>query len=282
MNLNYRVVFIKDSQKNEKYAKDKNGNEYYPVTGEFATDNKGKCLYARTSNNSVIFPVDENGNEFYIRDKNDEFIDPSINFRYAKRHEDQMGNIGEFYPRKTIKNPQNDFETVEYDINMYYAVDSDNQPYYPLGFSENEYFFLGGFNPPDDYPISNDGYYLTPFNEDTKEILHFKYKRFDIRQENVIETVTVFENLQHYRTNVPSGRDPRVADPFPLIYPLEDDSDSSDSENDSTDSSDDSTDIITTRPSVSASIPKIFNFAHIWIILILTFVSVILWYWNKR
>ena len=268
MVVNHRVTFKKDSQNNENYEKDKEGNEYYPVTGEFAVDNKKKYQYARTANNSVIFPKDEYGNEFYFQDNNGEFIDLSMKFRYAERCVDEEGNKEQYYPRKIIKSPEKVVEIVEYTIDMNYAFGSDGLPYYPLGFSGNEYFIYS-WKPPDDYPISHDGYYLVPFDEMRGEILYFSGKKYDVTEDNLVEIIKVYENIEHYRTNLPSGRKPRKITPFINMELY-----SPDSTNYSLN--------VATRPSVQVSDTKTFYSMYIYIliiiIVIITFIGAILGY----
>ena len=333
MSLNYRVVFRKDEEKNEKYAKDNNGDEYYPETKQFAKDQNGKETYASTAEKYALFNVDELQDEIYCKNTlNDEYVDQSLKFRYARKWTSGP-EFEEYYPIHKMKNPEGRLEYVEFVINGRYAKDNNGKSFYPLGFSGNEYWFLG-INQPNDYPVSHDGFYLLPIEKETGGILTLINAKYAFNKSHIDGNngkVTVYKGVEHYRTWVKANKNPRKARSFEIsdeeLYGsaydddkevnkvdeneevdegLEDDDmiDNEDTDDESEDDymienqdtddesedddvseneskNNDGTKVINTRHSVNVLIRQLFNLSYVWIVLIITFISVLIWSWQK-
>lgn len=152
-----------DDLGNMVYAKDSNGDEYYPEDNTPAKKSNGAIFYARTAaTKEVVFPKNEDGDEFYLT-----FVDPSepdtIPDRYARTNNDK----DEIYPQRFIKGNI----ISDHLIGNAYA-ERDGQKYYPKDGYNNEFYITPAPNtgvgtPPtdivlDSYAVTNDGKIILP------------------------------------------------------------------------------------------------------------------------
>lgn len=112
------------------YARDNNGNEYYPSDNTPALLADGTPYYASAMDGKHIFPIDKLGNEYYLT-----FVDlnnpETIPNRYAKSNTND-----EIYPLRVT----DDDDEEQYLIGNKYAVDRNKKPYYPTDGYKNEYY----------------------------------------------------------------------------------------------------------------------------------------------
>ncbi|GFS79035.1 uncharacterized protein TNCV_4342551 [Trichonephila clavipes] len=156
INTNDQVYFIKtdgsinwgvDKNGNQRYAKRKNGDEYYPDTREFARHDSGSPQYAHTRDGKVIFPLDVELNESYIKDDTNgdshttrRYKEVILNGKYAKT------NLQE------AKYPLDEYGN-EYTLEIPIQIAGKEKDYFPRG-----------------YPITNDNWVIVP-EVDGKEFI---------------------------------------------------------------------------------------------------------------
>ncbi|GFQ68500.1 uncharacterized protein TNCT_322791 [Trichonephila clavata] len=127
------VLWGVDQNGNQRYAKKENGDEYYPMNGEFARDQNGTPQYARTSDGEVIFPLDAKGNESYLKDNGESHvIHVILNEKYAKT------------ALQEAKYPLDEYGN-EYTLKIPADIAGKEKDYFPLG-----------------YPITNDNFIIIP------------------------------------------------------------------------------------------------------------------------
>lgn len=260
--LNYQVIFLKNKEQDEVYAKYKTFGEYYPETGQFARDRNGKPRYAVTENRLLQYPRDKNGSEYFLKDGNDDYIYDIQGLKYPVRFINDSDNntlVEEIYPIRE-QTHEGRVERIEYPIpNRHYALGSDGHPYYPLGFSGNEYYFLG-IRHPYGYPISHDGFYLAPFVESKVEEIITIPSDITIERKNILKKVPVYKGhndtlVYHYLTDIKANRKPRSI----------------------------TTPVVTTRSNFQILFSKLFSMFHLCFLLICLIISiVIMWYWKKN
>lgn len=154
----------------ERYAKDSQGDEFYPFgASSFATevgkDGKSYNLYAKTKDGRVVYPTDNLGDEYYLKDPEGDDLTSSpredITFdRYAKKQ-----NGDEMYPQKHFTHDQVplSFEMV---LDSKYALKRDGSVVYPLDAHDNEYVLTrlraSTRVYPAGYPVNREGYTIVP------------------------------------------------------------------------------------------------------------------------
>lgn len=259
--LNYRVIFLPDHEGNEMYAKMQDGSEYYPITDQFARDRYGRPRYAVSRDGALQYPTDENNNEYFLKYKNNDYIYYMKGLRYPRQFISKDWNTEEIYPIQEQKY-KGRVERIEYPTpDLIYALGSDGFPKYPLGFSGNEYYFLGR-NHPSDYPISHDGFYLVPFDEKTDAITTIPTSEITIERKNILKKIPVYKDgngdlVYHYLTDIKANRKPRLIQK-------------------------DFTPVIITKPSVQTFLSKLLSISYIYVLLIFAIVSiVVMWYWKN-
>ncbi|GFW11833.1 uncharacterized protein TNCV_4100441 [Trichonephila clavipes] len=176
-NTNDQVYFIKaersinwgmDKKGNQRYAKRKNGDEYYPANREVAYHHSGSPQYARTSDGNVLFPLDVELNNSYIKDNTNGdshviYIGDDLLDRYAKTK-----NGEEIYPIEITNQTTRRYKEVI--LNGKYAKTKLQDEKYPLDEYGNEYTLEIPIQVPGKekdyfprgYPITNDNWVIVP------------------------------------------------------------------------------------------------------------------------
>lgn len=256
----YPVVFLPNRDGDEMYARTESSGEYYPFTGQFARDRFGRPRYAVTNDGALLYPRDENNNEYFLKYKNDDYIYNITGLRYPRQYISKNGGTEEIYP---IKEEQHNAETerIEYPTpDFIYALGSDGLPKYPLGFSGNEYYFLGR-NHPHDYPISHDGFYLVPFDQKTDQIINIPSSNITIKKTNLLKKIPVYKDnkgdlVYHYLTDIKAKKKPRV---IRTVEPA-----------------------VITKPKAQTFLSKLLSITYIYFLLIgMVIAMVVMWYWRK-
>lgn len=257
--LKYRVVFLLDHEGNERYAKTQHQSEYYPYTGQFARDRYGQPRYALSRDRALIYPTDENNNEYFLKYKNNDYIYDMTGLRYPRRFIGKTLKTEEIYPIQEQKY-KGRVERIEFPLpNYFYALGSDGLPQYPIGFQGNEYYFSGR-NPPSEYPVSHDGFYLIPFKEKTGEVINIPSSSITVERKNILKKIPVYKGgngklVYHYLTDIKAKKKPRIIRKGPVVI---------------------------TRPKVETFLSKLLSISYIYILLIFAIVSmVVMWYWKK-
>lgn len=256
--LNYEVIFLKNEEKDEVYARDNTWSEYYPKTGQFARDRNGKPRYAVSADRALIYPKDENDNEYFLKDGNNDYIYDIKGLRYPVRMNLEKKSREEIYPiQEQIHEGR--IERIEIAIpTNQYAKDSDKHHYYPLGFSGNEYYFRG-INSPSDYPISHDGFYLAPITAEDDTIFNIPSSNITIKKENILKKIPVYDYngvlVYHFLTDIKANRKPRsIRSPS----------------------------VATARPSIQKLPSKTFNISYLCYLIICLIIGFgIMWYWKN-
>lgn len=199
-------LFLLNKDRDEVYAKKKNGDEFYPPDNSIAVTKEKNPKYALTSKKLVVYPNDKQS-EYYIQDK--EGNDLLIAFgkpldRYAR---DSLGN--EHYPKKTIYLEGNVPIKSDIILNNEYAQFFSKISYYPLDDLNNEYTIT--ITPqneqdyqkiyPIGYPVTNDRFVIVP------RYLNKAHIHKDVKPK--VDTVNVIGKIYRrltdtfdYRTNV--------------------------------------------------------------------------------
>lgn len=159
--INTTYIIGTDLLGNMVYAKNSNGDEYYPADNTPAKKANGTIIYARKKNRDVVFPIDAKGDEFYLT-----FINPlepdTIPNRYARVN----NNRDEIYPQKVSRGDL----ISDYIINNTYAK-RDGVNYYPRDAYNNEFYISPLFNTVNvapavillnSYAVTNDGKIILP------------------------------------------------------------------------------------------------------------------------
>lgn len=145
-----KPYFCTNREGDEIYAKDENGNEYYP-SEMYATDRLGNQYYAKDSADIIIY-LRNNQGEYYI-ETNEGSFNTLKQFKgtvvYARQ------NTLEIYPTKYVNGKKSE---VIFDV---YAEEFNVGYYYPTDSNLNEYT-NGEFIPIRGYPITADGYKIIP------------------------------------------------------------------------------------------------------------------------
>ncbi|GFY55669.1 uncharacterized protein TNIN_424521 [Trichonephila inaurata madagascariensis] len=219
---NDEVYFIKndgsinwgvDRKGNQRYAKNENGDEYYPPNGEFSCDHSGSPQNALTSDGEVIFSSDAHKNESYI--KNDAIGGSHVIYmgdvlldRYAK-----TSNGEGIYPIQITN--QTHREVI---LNEKYAKMDLLEAKYPLDEYGNEYTLeipiqIAGKEKdyfPQGYPIKNDNLVTVPEVNGKKFISDQLLPK--VQANNIINKLhREFKNYPDYVTNIKSTRQSRAA-----------------------------------------------------------------------
>ncbi|GFQ73882.1 uncharacterized protein TNCT_636201 [Trichonephila clavata] len=202
-----------DQNGNQRYAKKENGDEYYPMNGEFARDQNGTPQYARTSDGEVIFPLDAKGNESYLKDNGESHVihvDNVLLDRYIKTK-----NGEEMYPIQMMK-PTHFKEVI---LNEKYAKTALQEAKYPLDEYGNEYTLkipadIAGKEKdyfPLGYPITNDNFIIIPEVNGKKIISDQLFPNVQVTNITGI-LYREDKNYRDYVTNLKSTRLSRAAD----------------------------------------------------------------------
>lgn len=139
----------------EMYAKDENGNEYYPEDNTAAKLIHGEIYYATAKDGSTVFPKDKDGNEYYLPTLGDDF-NHVLNHPPSRYARCKLGF--EFYPKRHDTGG-------EYMIGNEYAVGAKGEPYYPKDSNYNEYYREWDNIKPillKRFAVTNDGKILVP------------------------------------------------------------------------------------------------------------------------
>lgn len=161
--LEVRYPFQIDTDGNEIYPKDANGDEFYP--NGIAFSKNIIPLYAHNKNGEIIFDKNSRGDEIYLCHPDDltDVITTSDGLhlpRYARTVDGE-----EQYPKSTVK--LTPFRQMDVILNNRYAVTSRNEPKYPLDMNGNEYTLDPLENDeskvfPIGYPVTNEGKVIVP------------------------------------------------------------------------------------------------------------------------
>ncbi|GFQ67305.1 uncharacterized protein TNCT_214371 [Trichonephila clavata] len=155
-----------DKNGNQRYAKKENGDEYYPINGEFIYDPSGSPQYARTREGNIIFPLDVERNESYLMDDGGSdviYMGDVLLDRYAKTRSGE-----EIYPIQITHQIARRYKEVL--LNEKYATTHLQEVKYPLDEYGNEYTLdipiqIAGKEKdyfPRGYPITNDNWVIVP------------------------------------------------------------------------------------------------------------------------
>lgn len=140
-------VIGRDHLGKQRYAKESNGDEYYPpnhqgvgvVATDMGEDGKIYPVYAKTHDGNVVYSLSPTGQgEIYLRNPyaDGDMIDSprkdvTLN-KYAKN-----ANGDEFYPQGG-----EGARVYEITLNDTYAFKNDGTPFYPLDVNDNEYVLI--------------------------------------------------------------------------------------------------------------------------------------------
>ncbi|GFQ75758.1 uncharacterized protein TNCT_211531 [Trichonephila clavata] len=211
-----------DKNGNQRYAKKENGDEYYPINGEFIYDPSGSPQYARTREGNIIFPLDVERNESYLMDDGGSdviYMGDVLLDRYAKTRSGE-----EIYPIQITHQIARRYKEVL--LNEKYATTHLQEVKYPLDEYGNEYTLdipiqIAGKEKdyfPRGYPITNDNWVIVPEVEGKEFISDQLLPK--VQATNIIGKL--YREGKHYRdyvTNVKSTRLSRAARQKYNIFP---------------------------------------------------------------
>lgn len=198
-----KVLLALDADGNERYAK-RDGNEYYPFTGQIAKTKYGVPKYAFAKNDYILYPNDGEGNEFYLThppgDSASILLSYACELRYAR---DSRGN--EMYPVSITEEGSKEIFLTRY------AKDESGNTFYPQDEYQNEYIEWVPSkklrkNMPVGYPITIDELIIVPGYKGSPAYI----KDPRVQYENIKAYLYRYgEGFVDYLTDVPSSRPSR-------------------------------------------------------------------------
>lgn len=214
-----------DKWGNERYAKKTNNDEYYPPNMEYAKFKNGQPRYAVTGNGKVIFPVVEGEEEYLMDPKTNcdviELEPRKLIDRYAKNKK-----LDEYYP-SCVTDPSTGVRR-DIIVNRKYAKLHNGTVIYPRDEYGNEFVNdipANGVRDvnahfPVGYPITNDNWIIVPGKGDVPYIVNSLVPL--IQQKDITNKIyrSATNSYPDFKTNVSSRRQSYAALKKYPILPL--------------------------------------------------------------